>query len=157
MSRQARLLFGLLGLWGGAFAWSQSTRPEQRRVARLTYTGEARAVPSQSAFSWPEAVAIRAEDRVVRRDLFASRVAAAPATPSATIARVPPAAPPLRYVGFVADGGGRRVFLAGTAGVLTVAEGDVLPGGWRVERIEAERVSLRSVVEDVQVDIRRDP
>lgn len=155
MTRQARLLAALLGLWGGAFAWTQSTRPERRRVERLTHTGEPRDVAT-APFAWPDRPPVRDEDRAVRRDLFA---VAAPAgtTTMAPTPRPAAIAPALRYVGFVADGGGRRVFLSGSNGVVAVAEGDVLAGGWRIERIDAERVSLRNVVEDAQVDIGREP
>lgn len=93
---------------------------------------------------------------MVRRDLFAAiaprTASTAPVAPAPRPAPVPPA---LRYVGFVADGAGRRVLLSGTSGVVQVTEGDVLPGGWRIDRIEAERILVRSLFEDSIAEIPR--
>lgn len=159
MTRQVQFLIALIGLWGGVFALGQSARPERRRVARLTHTGAAVPRAMTSDVEWPPTTAVRAEDAVVHRDLFARRAATAPAMrstpPSATVAVVGAAPPSLRYIGFVADGGGRRVLLAGSAGVLAVGEGDFLAGGWRVEAIHAERVVLKSLTGEERAEIER--
>ena len=156
MSRQAQLLFALAGLWGGAFAWNRAAMPEQRRVAKLTHTG----VPSHEAgpvLEWPDRASLVAGDRNVTRDLFASPARNSPATPEASPSPAPTlTAPALRYVGFVADGSGRKVLLSGEGGIRAVSEGDIVPGGWRLERIESDRVVVRDVVSGNEATIPRD-
>lgn len=159
MTRTAQLLFALLGLWGGAFAWNRTAMPRQERVARLTYTeGQHAAEDSASkTIGWPDRGAVTTVDRRVSRDLFRRRTAAvvmrtpeATPTPTATSATAA-----WRYVGFVADGSGRKILLSGEGGVASVGEGDLLPGGWRLERIEAESVVIRDVVSGTETIIPR--
>ena len=152
MTRQAQLLAALVGLWGGAFAWNRAAVPRQERVARLTHTG-GRPV-EVAAPAWPERPTLRAEDRVVVRDLFT--------VPKQVVATLPaaspmpaPAAAPWKYVGFVADGSGRKVLLSGEGGITSAAEGDLLPGGWRLERIETEAIVVKNVVTNSETNIPR--
>lgn len=156
MSRQAQLVFALAGLWGGAFAWNRAAMPRQERVARLTYAGAPAEAPAPP-LAWPERARPGSEDRKVVRDLFAMPTAARTplAVPAASPTPTPPT-PALRYVGFVADGSGRKVLLSGADGIRAVSEGDVLPGGWRLERIEPDRVVVRDVVSGTEATIPRD-
>lgn len=157
MSRQVQLVFALAGLWGGAFAWNRAAMPQQERVAQLTNTGATRNAP-QRALVWPQAVPLAAADRRVARDLFAVRVAEAstPAPAQSPVGTPLPVAPPFRYVGFVADGAGRKVLLSTPEGVRAVAEGDLLTGGWILQRVEAERIVVRDAVSGSESIVPRD-
>lgn len=156
MSRQAQLVFALAGLWGGAFAWNRAAMPRQERVARLTHTGAPAAAP-ELPLAWPDRVRPARDDRKVVRDLFATPATVRAATPEVSATPLPtPQAPTLRYVGFVADGSGRKVLLSGVDGIRAASEGDVLSGGWRLERIEAEQVVLRDMVTGTEATVPRD-
>jgi hypothetical protein len=73
-------------------------------------------------------------------------VAAAPAPP-------PPPPLPYRIAGRVAYGEEAHVVLARGESVLTVREGDVLDGGYRVESIAADRVTLRYTPLDLRHEL----
>jgi hypothetical protein len=155
VSRQAQLVFALAGLWGGAFAWNRAAMPRQERVAQLTFTGSPRATPAP-LLVWPVPVGPSADEQRVVRDLFAASrkepVASPVSTPTGT-----PAPPPFRYVGFVADGSGRKVLLSTSEGVRAVSEGDLLTGGWKLERVEADHVVIREVITGREAEVPRDP
>jgi hypothetical protein len=95
-----------------------------------------------------------------RGELFASRSWAPPrqsrpkAAPVAAAPPPPPAPPmPYRVAGRVAHGGDARVVLARGEAVLTVREGDMLDGGYRVESIAADRVTLHYGPLDLRHDL----
>ena len=162
MNRPAQLLLALAGLWGGAFAWNRAAMPHRERVPRLTYTGEREpAGPSTTLPAWPDRHPPDPDLVRVQRDLFAPSTARTVARPRITSTPEPvpvPSAtpPPWRYVGFVADGSGRKVLVSGEGGVRAVAEGDLLPGGWKVQRIEAGRIVLQDTVSRIEATISRD-
>ena len=164
MRREARVLAGLVGLWGGAFAWTEAVRTPPQHAERRFTADSARRVPADPVPPPWSPIEFRSNERVVARDLFAgerqrspaptgtSPVAATTATPAPSLP-----APSFRYVGFVADGNGRKVLLAGDSGVRPVSEGDVLEGGWRVERITAEQIELTHLGDGRAASIPRTP
>ena len=164
MRREARVLAGLLGLWGGAFAWTEAVRtPPQHAERRFTATTVPRASAGTAPPSW-QPVVFQDAERVVERNLFEQhREKPRPqpaATPIAVSSAAPePSLPPpaFRYVGFVADGNGRKVLLAGESGVRPASEGDLLEGGWRVEKITAEQIELTHLGDGRAASIPRTP
>lgn len=158
MNRQVQVVFALAGLWGGAFAWNRSAMPHQERIARLIHTG-APVAETSVLLSWPERVPPAETERRVIRDLFVSGGRAAPTAVIAAATSTPlpaPTPPVVRYVGFVADGAGRKVLLSGPAGIRAVAEGDLVGGGWRLERIESDRVVVRELETGIEAEVVRD-
>lgn len=114
-----------------------------------------RSVPRESAAVPGGPVAVRAA-RVGQgpiRDLFPahdwrppvpvlpSPPPAAPVTPTVVVAGPPPL--PFRYLGKLRRSEGAQVFLAQGERLLTVVEGDVIDGLYRVERIDARSMELR--------------
>jgi hypothetical protein len=92
-----------------------------------------------------------------RGEAFAARSWAPPApkpaaAPAAVAVAAPPAPPPMPYrvAGRVSRGGESQVLLARGDAVLPVRVGDTLDGGYRVEAIEPERVTLLYVALDVR-------
>jgi hypothetical protein len=77
----------------------------------------------------------------------APELAAAPA--AAPVEAEPP--PPWRYIGRISEGGALRAMLATAQQLQVVAESDTLEGRWRIARIDAEAVELRSLTGDRSV------
>jgi hypothetical protein len=107
--------------------------------------GEARSAPP--APTGPLA-ALPARETIgsLRGDLFSSRDWAPP-KPAPAVLSAPPATPapppmPYRVAGHLVYGGGAQVVLAKGDAVLTVREGESLDGGYRVESIARDAVTL---------------
>ena len=120
-----------------------SPAPEAQPVAAPS--GDPR--PSESALVLPSREGLNRPSG----DLFASsspppaRTAPAkPRPPAQEVAPAPPAPPPMPYrvAGQVVHEGAPRIVLAREDRVYFVAEGDMLDGGYRVESIRADGVTL---------------
>jgi Cohesin domain len=139
------LVWGVVAGAAAAAAWfvSEPPTPAQRETATAAVnTGEAKpaargiTLPSREGLSRP------------RGDLFAAppvRVAPKPEPklePPLVVA--PPAPPPMPYrvAGQVVHEGPPRIVLARDDRVFFVAEGDTLEGGYRVESIRSDGVTL---------------
>jgi hypothetical protein len=113
----------------------------------------------RGAWAAPSADALRAwgQEQPLQGVTLAARVApsGAPGTTQvrapdsvAAPASVPAAAeppPPWRYIGRISEGGWPRAMLATAQQLQVVAESDTLDGRWRVARIDADAVELRSL------------
>jgi hypothetical protein len=148
VARKKKILVwaGLAGVAAAAAAWLASEPPapaHPRAGAPSSNVTEAKAasgsftVPSREGLSRP------------RGELFASPAPARPAAKpqaqvEAAVVAAPPAPPavPYRVAGQVVHEGPPRIVLARDERVFFVAEGDMLEGGYRVESIRADGVTL---------------
>ena len=95
-----------------------------------------------------EALPARESLGATRGELFSARSWTPPAAPAAAAAgptvSTPPAPPPMPYrvAGQVMHDGSAHIVLARGDAVLVVREGEVLDGGYRVEAIRSDRVTL---------------
>ena len=124
----------------GAAALAASWLPVAPPVSISSDAPQARQVAGKDPVVWQE----RAQLGEPRGNLFG-----VPAAPAAPVAAAPPApaAPtpppmPYRFAGRVVREGVTQLLLAKENDVLPVREGDTLEGGYRVESIGAEEVTL---------------
>jgi hypothetical protein len=78
-------------------------------------------------------------------------IAVPPVQPETTITPAIPTPPPVKLAGVAEDQRGDRLvrtaILSSLSGVLLVVEGDEIPGGYRVSRIESEAVDIVRTVD----------
>ena len=133
-----RLLIALL--IAGAAAFAVSWFPAVPTSSTSSTAQQARPVAWKDPLAWQE----RAQLGEPRGHLFG--VPAAPAVPSAAVPQAPaaPAPPPMPYrvAGRVVRAGVSEVLLAGDSTLFPVQEGDTLEGGYRVESIGADEITL---------------
>lgn len=125
--------------------------PPEDEIAALTprQSGEPSAPARLAALPERETIGKR------RAEVFAARSWAPPARAPVAAAAAPapvPVPPPMPYrvAGQVVYGEGAQVVLAKGDAVLAVREGDTLEGGYRVESITQDRVTLHYVPLDVR-------
>jgi hypothetical protein len=144
--RKRRLIFWLVMVGVAAVAASFAPVPQPvREVATITPSSAPKGGAAPGGLA---ALPQRESIGGARGDAFATRSWAPlpPAAPrtAARIAAPRPVPPPMPYrvAGQVTHGEERQVVLAKGSEVLTVREGETLEGGYRVESIGADRVTL---------------
>lgn len=148
MGQKKKLLGWVLASAAAAGAWlyfGPSPQPQPKAQAPET-SPRAEPQPGGTPFGLPEREGLSRP----RGELFASNappVRRAPVKPKSVAEAPPPAAPvvppmPYRVAGQVVHDGPPRVVLARDDRVFFVREGDTLDGGYRVEAIKADGVTL---------------
>jgi hypothetical protein len=123
--------------------------PAPRAAGSVPHSGRLSGLPERETIGEPGG------------ELFASRTWAPPRASRPKVETVtgapatttPPPPLPYRVAGRVAYGEEAHVVLARGETVLTVREGDMLDGGYRVESIAADRVTLRYTLLDLRHDL----
>jgi len=147
-------LLGLLVIAGAAAAAvnlappSSSPEPEAARVPSRE-SGEASAPGPLAALPERETMGKRRGEAFAARSWTPPPSRAPTAAPVAAPVPVPPPVP-YRVAGQVVRGDGAHVVLAKGDAVLAVREGDTLDGGYRVESIAEDRVTLHYLPLDVR-------
>jgi hypothetical protein len=141
----------LLGIVGAAAMFAPAPAPEPVAVptVRPQAANEGPRVQA-SASSWSDALPAREQLGQSRGDVFGARSWSPPARPAAaasgptTPVIITPAAPPVPYrvAGQVMHDGGAHIVLARGDAVQIVRVGETLEGGYRVEAIRSDRVTL---------------
>jgi hypothetical protein len=134
----------LLAAVGAAATFAPAPQREQA-AAPARGASEARG-PDAPAQSPLEALPARESFGAKRGELFSARSWTAPAAPAASGATLSPTPgpPPMPYrvAGQVMHDGSAHIVLARGDAVLVVREGEILEGGYRVEAIRSDRVTL---------------
>jgi len=134
----------LAGAGAALVAWRSPFDDVQQGGAQLA--GAAPSNAGESSVTKPGIAAMppRPEIGEARGDPFAPRQWA-PETPAVSAPPAPPAPPPMpyRYAGKVLVDGAEQVLLARGDVVVAVRAGETLEGGYRVESIDAEWISLQ--------------
>jgi hypothetical protein len=148
VGQKKKLLGWALAAAAAAGAWlffdpPQRAQPEARPPEQATrgepQGGDSRfGLPSRDGLSRPRGDLFGSNVPPVRKQPAKSKPAAEPAPPPAPVA--PPM--PYRVAGQVVHDGPPRVVLAREDRVFFVREGDTLEGGYRVESIKADGVTL---------------
>ncbi|HEX6156088.1 MAG TPA: hypothetical protein VFZ54_08700 [Burkholderiales bacterium] len=127
-------------LIAGVAAVAALWRPQAPGVSTSSELPRAKQAATKDSLAWPE----RAPLGAPRGNPFAAPAAPAArpsAAPPAPAAEAPPPVP-YRIAGRVVRAGVSQLLLAKGNDVLPVQEGDTLEGGYRVESIGAEDVTL---------------
>jgi hypothetical protein len=131
----------LLAAVGAAATFAPAPQREQA-AAPARGASEARG-PDAPAQSPLEALPARESFGAKRGELFSARSWTAPAASGATLSPTPGPPPmPYRVAGQVMHDGSAHIVLARGDAVLVVREGEILEGGYRVEAIRSDRVTL---------------
>jgi hypothetical protein len=138
----------VLGAVGAAVVLAPAPRNEPIAVQGPARAPSAKAEPAPAAGSRFEALPARESLGATRGELFSARSWTPPAAPAAAAAgptvSALPAPPPMPYrvAGQVMHDGSAHIVLARGDAVLVVREGEILEGGYRVEAIRTDRVTL---------------